>query len=91
MVVDAFFAELIDDDGIFFAVALRQNSVEKRGFSGPKKTGQYGYGHFCDLVYYLSFNGLTSRCCNRCIGHEFLELCGWGQIRSVRTGLQCYV
>ena len=47
LVVDADFAELVDDDGVFLAVRLGQDAVEQRGLAGAEIAGQHRDG---DLV-----------------------------------------
>src|SRR5262249_18805340 len=47
VVVDADLAELVDDDGVFFAVRLREYAVEQGGLAGAEIAGQHGDG---DLV-----------------------------------------
>ena len=44
LVVDAEFAEFVDDDGVFLAVRLGQNAVEKRGLAGAEIAGEHGDG-----------------------------------------------
>jgi hypothetical protein len=44
LVVHADLAELIFDNGDFFAVFFGKNMVQERGFSGAKKAGDDGYG-----------------------------------------------
>ncbi len=46
LVVDADFAELVDDDGVFLAVRLGQNAVEQRGLAGAEIAGEHGDGDF---------------------------------------------
>jgi len=48
-VVDADFAEFIDDDGVFLAVVFAEDAVEQRGFAGSQIAGQDcdgNFGHF---------------------------------------------
>ena len=44
VVVDAEFAELVDDDRVFLAVVLAQDPVEQRGLAGAEVAGQHGDG-----------------------------------------------
>ena len=46
LVVDADLAELVDDDGEFLAVRLRQDAVEQRGLAGAEIAGEHGDGDF---------------------------------------------
>ncbi len=46
IVVDADFAEFIDDDGEFPAVVLGQNAVQKRRLAGAEIAGEHGDGNF---------------------------------------------
>src|SRR5579871_339026 len=41
IVVDADFAEFVDDHGVFLAVRLRQDAVEQRGLAGAEIAGQH--------------------------------------------------
>ena len=45
-VVDADFAEFVDDDGEFLAVRLRQDAVEQCGLAGAEIAGEHGNGNF---------------------------------------------
>ena len=45
VVVDADFAELIDDDRVLLAVVLRQDAVQQCCLAGAKITGQHGNGN----------------------------------------------
>ena len=47
VVVDADFAEFVDDDGITLAVVLGENAVEERGLSRAEIAGQDGHGNLC--------------------------------------------
>ncbi len=61
VVVDADFAELVDDDRIFLAVVLGQDAIEQGGLAGTQIAGQHGDG-----------NGLCSSsgvCFGHCFGH----------------------
>ena len=49
LVVDADFAEFVDDDGVFLAVRLGQNAVEQRGLAGAEIAGEHGDGDFGGL------------------------------------------
>ena len=40
-IIDADFAEFIDDDGAFMPVRLRQKTVEQRRLARPKKSGEH--------------------------------------------------
>src|SRR3979490_26913 len=44
VIVDSDLAEFIDNDGIAFAVRLREDSVEQRGLSGTEIAGDHGDG-----------------------------------------------
>ena len=45
IVVDADFAEFVDDDGIFLAVRFGQDAVEQRRLAGPQIAGQHRDGN----------------------------------------------
>ena len=47
VVVDAYLAELVDDDGEFLAVRLGEDAVQERGLAGAEIAGEDGDG---DLV-----------------------------------------
>ena len=48
VVVDVDLAELVDDDGVFLAVVLGQDTVEERGLAGAEIAGEHRDG---DLVF----------------------------------------
>ena len=50
VVVDADLAELVDDDGVFLAVRLRQDAVEQRRLAGAEIAGQHRDGDFVGHV-----------------------------------------
>ena len=56
VVVDADFAEFIDDDRIFLAVRLGQDAVEQRRLAGAEIAGQHRDGHLF-LRFILDFFG----------------------------------
>ncbi len=45
LVIDADFTELVNDDGVFFAMLFRQNPVQQGGFSSAQIPSEYGYGN----------------------------------------------
>ena len=56
IIVDADLAEFVDDHGVFLAVVLRQDPVQKRGLAGAEIAGQHGHGNFLTRsirTYYL--------------------------------------
>ena len=46
VVVDADFAELVDDHGVFLAVRLGQNAIEQCGLAGAEIAGEHRDRHF---------------------------------------------
>ena len=46
VVVDADFAELVDDHGIFLAVRLGQDAIEQSGLAGAEIAGEHRDRHF---------------------------------------------
>src|SRR5262249_5064198 len=46
LVVDADFAEFVDDDGEFLAMRFGQYPVKQRGLSGAEIAGEHGDGDF---------------------------------------------
>jgi hypothetical protein len=51
LVVDAEFAEFVDDDGVLLAMLLAQHAIEERRLAGAEIAGQHRNG---DLVHDLS-------------------------------------
>jgi len=46
VIVDADFAELVDDDGVFLAVRLGKNAIEQCGLAGAEIAGEHRNRHF---------------------------------------------
>ena len=63
VVVDPFFSEFVDNDGITLAVPFGENPIEQRGLTGAEETGQYGDRDLLSLIHerVLQAVGISAR------------------------------